>query len=106
MDSTRSKRTHRQGYPSGLGRQWLCDCEAESLTHLGEMSASGPSRRFDRLLVTSGLPLVTGHIQSPSACLKRADCGAANAPSPSARCVAAQHSGIAYNRLMVLWLTL
>jgi hypothetical protein len=42
MDSTRSKRTHRQGYPSGLGRQWLCDCEAESVTHLGAMSASGP----------------------------------------------------------------
>src|SRR6267378_4334434 len=43
MDSTRSKRTHRQGYPFGLGRQWLCDCEAESVTHLGAMSASGPA---------------------------------------------------------------
>src|SRR5260370_26201993 len=46
MDSTRSKRTHRQGYPSGLGRQWLCDCEAECVTHLGAMSASGQKAKY------------------------------------------------------------
>ena len=46
MDSTRSKRTHRQGYPSGLGRQWLCDCEAESVTDLGAMSASPKTGRW------------------------------------------------------------
>src|SRR5260370_26332980 len=46
MDNTGSKRTHRQGYPSGLGRQWLCDCEAESVTDLGAMSASPKTGRW------------------------------------------------------------
>jgi hypothetical protein len=38
-----------KGYPSGLGRQWLCDCEAESVTHLGAMSASGSRTDLTRL---------------------------------------------------------
>jgi hypothetical protein len=39
------------------------------------MSAWGQKRRFDCQPITSGLPLINGHSQSPSACLKGAITG-------------------------------
>jgi hypothetical protein len=39
------------------------------------MSREGHSRHFDRAPITSGLPLINGHSQSPSACLRGANNG-------------------------------
>ena len=75
MDSTRPKRTHRQGYHSGLGRQWLCDCEAKSVTHLGAMSASGQNRKSSMRAHVFCFAPESGHCGTESACPFRARLG-------------------------------